>query len=47
AGMVWACSMLIFGSLMTWLYERTGGLGPSMVVHLLVNMAGILAAPLP
>jgi membrane protease YdiL (CAAX protease family) len=47
AGMVWAFSMLIFGSLMTWLYERTGGLGPSMVVHLLVNMAGVLAAPLP
>lgn len=47
AGVVWVCSMLIFGSLMTWLYERTGGLGPSMVVHLLVNMAGILVAPLP
>ncbi len=47
AGVVWACSMLIFGSLMTWLYERTGGLGPSMLVHLLVNLAGMLAAPLP
>lgn len=47
AGVVWACSMLIFGSLMTWLYERTGGLGPSMLVHLLVNLAGLLAAPMP
>lgn len=47
AGAVWACSMLIFGSLMTWLFERTGGLGPSMLVHLLVNVAGILAAPMP
>ena len=47
AGSVWAFSMLIFGSLMTWLYERTGGLGPSMLVHLLVNLAGMLAAPLP
>lgn len=47
AGAVWACSMLIFGSLMTWLYERTGGLGPSMLVHLLVNLAGLLAAPMP
>ncbi len=47
AGVVWACSMLIFGSLMTWLYERSGGLGPSMLVHLLVNLAGLLAAPMP
>lgn len=47
AGTVWCCSMLIFGSLMTWLYERTGGLGPPMLVHLLVNVAGLLAAPLP
>lgn len=47
AGVVWASSMLIFGSLMTWLYERTGGLGPSMLVHLLVNLAGLLAAPMP
>ena len=47
AGVVWACSMLVFGSLMTWLYERSGGLAPCMLVHLLVNIAGILAAPLP
>lgn len=47
AGVVWASSMLIFGSLMTWLYQRTGGLGPSMLVHLLVNLAGLLAAPMP
>lgn len=47
AGTVWACSMLIFGSLMTWLYERTGGLAPSMLVHLLVNLAGLLVAPMP
>ena len=47
AGVVWACSMLIFGSLMTWLYQRSGGLGPSMLVHLLVNLAGLLAAPMP
>jgi membrane protease YdiL (CAAX protease family) len=47
AGVAWACDALIFGVLMTWLYERSGGLGPCMLVHLLVNLAGLLAAPLP
>lgn len=47
AGALWACSMFIFGSLMTWLYERTGSLAPCMWVHLMVNMAGLVAAPLP
>jgi membrane protease YdiL (CAAX protease family) len=32
---------------MTWLYERSGGLGPAMLVHLLVNLASLLAAPMP
>ena len=47
ASVVWVCSMLVFGSLMTWLYERSGGLGPAMLVHLLVNLASLLAAPMP
>lgn len=45
AGLAWALGMLCFAGLMTYLYERTGGLGPSMAVHFMVNVAGLLAAP--
>jgi membrane protease YdiL (CAAX protease family) len=44
AGSVWAFSMIIFGSIVTWLYERTGKLWPSMLVHLCVNFVGIMVA---
>lgn len=45
AGLAWALGMLCFAGLMTWLYERTGGLGPSMAVHFMVNVTGLLVAP--
>jgi membrane protease YdiL (CAAX protease family) len=41
ASVVWVCSMLIFGSLMTWLYERTGGLDAGAFA---VNLASLLCA---
>lgn len=42
AGIVWAVDVFIVGALFTYVYERTGGLLPVMIVHFLVNVLGMI-----
>jgi membrane protease YdiL (CAAX protease family) len=42
AGIVWAVDVFIVGAVFTYVYERTGGLLPVMIVHFLVNVLGMI-----
>ena len=42
AGIMWAVDVFIIGALFTYVYERTGGLMPVMIVHFLVNVLSMI-----